>query len=269
MSSDSLTPLVELIARLRGPDGCPWDRKQTLETVRAYLVEEAHEVAAAIDHGDPDEVSAELGDLLFQLVFTAQLAREVGGSTLPEIVRRIHDKMIERHPHVFGDRQLEDSRAVQQAWEQRKAKSNAPGVSILDGVPRSVPALLGAYRMTQKASGVGFDWPNAAAVLTKVHEELVELEHELQAPDVRGDRVAEELGDLLFAIANLARHLDLDPEWALAQANQKFRRRFGQIERRLEAEGKELAEVTLTELDRLWDEAKVTESEEPANGPED
>jgi MazG family protein len=262
MSSDSLTPLTRLLARLRGPDGCPWDRKQTLETVRAYLIEEAHEVAAAIDANDPNEVSAELGDLLFQLVFTAELAREAGGSTLPEIIERIRRKMIDRHPHVFGDATLADSSEVQQAWERRKASANAPGVSILDGVPGSVPALLGAYRMTQKASGVGFDWSEASEVLAKVHEELAEVEAELDGRDNDPGRVAEELGDLLFAIANLCRHLEVDPEWALAQTNRKFRRRFGHIEKQLEAAGKELGQTSLSELDRLWNEAKRNETTE-------
>ncbi len=171
--------LIELVARLRAPDGCPWDRQQTLDSVRAYLLEEAHEVAAAIDSRDLDELSGELGDLLFQIVFTAALTEEAGGLTLGEIIDRIRDKMIERHPHVFGGEALETPEAVERAWERRKARSKADDESQLAGVPTSLPALLAAYRMSQKAAGVGFDWPDTASVLEKVHEELGEVEREL------------------------------------------------------------------------------------------
>jgi ATP diphosphatase len=258
MSNANLQPLVELVARLRAPDGCPWDQEQTLESVRAYLIEEAHEVAAAIDSGEYDDLSGELGDLLFQVVFTAELTREAGGQPLEEIIERIRSKMIDRHPHVFAGETLETPQAVQKAWEQRKASTSAIDESHLAGVPPSLPALLAAYRMSQKAAGVGFDWPDTASVLAKVHEELAEVEHELSHPRDT-DATAEELGDLLFAIANLCRHQNIDPESALARANLKFRRRFNHIERTLAAEGRRPDQATLADLEARWNEAKDLE----------
>jgi len=249
--------LRELIQRLRGPGGCPWDREQTLEDLRAYVVEEAHEVAAAISAGDADEIAAELGDLLFQVVFVACLAEEDGSFDLATVAERIHAKMVARHPHVFGDERLADANAVRAAWERRKLdQKNGEGedTSLLHGVPASLPALVGAYRMTQKAAGVGFDWPDAASVLAKVHEELGELEETLR--EARREEIREELGDLLFAVANLARHLQIDPEAALASGNLKFRRRFAAVETGLRAAGKKLGEATLDEMDALWNEAK-------------
>jgi MazG family protein len=258
MSEAKLEPLIDLIARLRAPDGCPWDQQQTLDSVRAYLLEEAHEAAAAIDSGDLDELSGELGDLLFQVVFTATLAGEAGGLSLPEIIERIRAKMVERHPHVFSGEVLETPAEVQQAWEKRKAGSRALEESQLAGVPDSLPALLGAYRMSQKAAGVGFDWPDTSGVLAKVHEELAEVEQEIAGA---GDQeaTAEELGDLLFAIANLCRHLEVDPESALAKANLKFKRRFNHIEHSLAEEGRRPDQATLEEMEARWDEAKEFE----------
>ncbi len=266
MSADTLRPLIELIQRLRGPDGCPWDREQELPDVRAYLVEEAHEVAAAIDQNDLDELAGELGDLLFQVVFTAELLREADGPTLDGIVERIRTKMIDRHPHVFGDESLASIEEVHRAWETRKAMAKPAGGSLLDGVPASLPALLAAYRMTQKASGVGFDWPNVEGVLAKVEEELGEVREALdRADELPGEateaQVGEEVGDLLFAVANLGRHVGADPEAALAATNLKFRRRFAHIERTLEAEGRPLGSATLEELNRHWNDAKALEAE--------
>lgn len=249
--------LRQLIQRLRGPGGCPWDREQTLEDVRAYVVEEAHEVAAAITAGDADDLAAELGDLLFQVVFVACLGEEQGSFDLETVARRIHAKMVGRHPHVFGDERLADADAVAAAWERRKLAAEPGGsvaASLLDGVPASLPALVGAYRMTQKAAGVGFDWPDAASVLAKVHEELGELEASLETGG--REEAREEVGDLLFAVANLARHLKIDPEAALASGNLKFRRRFAAVEDGLRAAGKKLGEATLDEMDALWNEAK-------------
>jgi len=247
--------LRELVQRLRGPGGCPWDREQTLEDLRAYVVEEAHEVAAAISAGDADEIAAELGDLLFQVVFVACLAEEDGSFDLATVAERIHAKMVARHPHVFAEERLEDADAVRAAWERRKlAKENGEDASLLDGVPASLPALVGAYRMTQKAAGVGFDWPDAPSVLAKVREELGELEESLRGGGK--EEIREEVGDLLFAVANLARHLRIDPEAALASGNLKFRRRFAAVEAGLRAAGKKLGEATLDEMDALWNEAK-------------
>lgn len=252
-----MKPLLDLVERLRAPDGCPWDREQTLADVRAYLLEEAHELAGAIDGGDWGEVEEELGDLLFQAAFISRLAEEAGAFTAADAVARVHAKMVERHPHVFGDEVLADAEAVRQAWERRKLQGRDRRESLFSGVPGSLPALLAAYRLTQKAAGVGFDWPSAAAVLDKAQEETAELREALAAGD--RDAVREEVGDLLFTLANLARKLDVDPEAALAGTNRKFRRRFAQIEKALGARGKTAAEATLEEMDALWEEAKARE----------
>ena len=249
--------LIDLVARLRAPDGCPWDREQGAADLRAYLLEEAHEAAAAIDTGDWGELAGELGDLLFQIAFLVRLAEERGAFDLEKVVAGIEAKMVARHPHVFGGETLADARAVREAWERRKLRE--PGrESLLAGVPPSLPALLAAYRLTQKAAGVGFDWPEAQAVLDKVDEEVAELREALadgKREDTR-EKVTEEIGDLLFTVANLSRKLDVDPEAALAAANRKFRRRFEQIERRLAEQGRTADEASLAEMDALWDEAK-------------
>ena len=263
-SPPEIRKLVDLVARLRAPDGCPWDREQTIDDLRAYVVEEAHEVAAAISSGDRGELAGELGDLLFQIVFACRLGAEEGAFDLGAVIDRVHAKMVERHPHVFGAERLADADAVRRSWERaklaRKAADSSPGAapSLLDGVPASLPALVAAYRMTQKAAGVGFDWPDAASVAAKVREELGELEGAL-AGDGSPESVREELGDLLFAVANLARHLGADPEAALAACNQKFRRRLAAVEADLDREGRTLADATLAEMDALWDEAKRRE----------
>lgn len=287
-----LGKLLALIARLRGPGGCPWDREQTLADLRAYLVEEAHEAAAAIDavvrdtgavvrntavagggEDVPSEPSAaawqdlagELGDLLFQAAFVAALAEEAGAFTAAEAIDRVHAKMVERHPHVFppaagGEREeLADAEAVTRAWERRKLEGGGAG-SLLAGVPASLPALLAAYRMTQKAAGVGFDWPDTAAVLAKLDEERAELAGALAADDAGAGidhaAVREEIGDLLFTAANLARKLGIDPEAALAATNLKFRRRFAHVEARLAEGGRRPDQAELAEMDELWQEAK-------------
>jgi MazG family protein len=267
MSDASLEPLLALVRRLRAPDGCPWDREQTLADVRAYLLEEAHEVAAAIDERDPARIAAELGDLLFQVVFTSELTREGGGSDLAAVAAAVHDKMVARHPHVFGDEVLATSDDVQRAWETGKAGRKAEGASILDGLPRSLPSLVEAYRMTQKAAGVGFDWPDIDGVLDKLAEELEELRVALGTTQAgRGatsPEVVEEVGDLLFAVANLARHLGVDPEGALARTNLKFRRRFGFIEERLASQDRSVETAGLEDLDALWERAKASERDTP------
>lgn len=253
-ASPDLQKLLDLVARLRAPDGCPWDREQRLADIRAYLLEEAHEAAGAIDGGDWSELAEELGDLLFQIAFIGRLAEEAGAFSLSQVVDRVHHKMVTRHPHVFGDEVLADSQAVRQAWERRKLREEPGRASLLAGVPASLPALLGAYRLTQKAAGVGFDWPDAGAVLAKVEEETGELREALAAGDREASR--EELGDLLFTLANLARKLDVDPEAALAGTNRKFRHRFEQVEKGLAARGRSTADATLEEMDALWEAAK-------------
>lgn len=257
-----LARLLALVARLRAPDGCPWDREQTLPDLRAYLLEEAHETADAIDRGDLEALAGELGDLLFQAAFVARLAEEAGAFTAADSIARVEAKMIDRHPHVFGGERLADARAVREVWERRKLSREGNGrASLLDGAAAAtLPALVAAYRLTQKAAGVGFDWPDASAVLAKVDEELGEVRQELSnGAAASRERLRDELGDLLFAVANLARHLEIDPEAALAAANLKFRRRFAAVEAGLAERGRPLAEATLAEMDELWEAAKQAE----------
>jgi nucleoside triphosphate diphosphatase len=270
LSPTDLDRLLALVERLRAPDGCPWDREQTLPDLRAYLLEEAHETAAAIDERDFDALCGELGDLLFQVAFLTRLAVEAGGFAPGEPLARVTAKMIARHPHVFGGEELADANAVRASWERRKLREEVAGRrSLLDGAAATtLPALVAAYRLTQKAAGVGFDWPDAGDVLAKVEEEVDELRNELTA-DAQGERLRDEIGDLLFAVANLARHLDVDPEGALAGTNLKFRRRFVHVEAGLAARGRRLGEATLAEMDALWEEAKRDEANEraPAAAP--
>lgn len=252
--TSDLQKLVDLVARLRAPDGCPWDKEQSLENVRAYFLEEAHELAGAIDGGDWQELAEELGDMLFQVAFIARLAEEAGAFRLPQVIDGVHSKMVARHPHVFGDESLADAEAVRQAWERRKLNEEPNRKTLLGGVPSSLPALLGTYRLTQKAAGVGFDWPDAASVLDKAEEEIAEVREALA--EGKAAQVREEVGDLLFTLANLARKLDVDPEAALAGTNRKFRTRFAAVEQGLAAKGKTAAEATLEEMDELWEAAK-------------
>jgi ATP diphosphatase len=254
-----LQVLDELVARLRAPDGCPWDREQTLGDLRAYLLEEAHEVADAIDRRDWDDLREEMGDLLFQLAFLGRLNDEAARFSIADSIECVRNKMVQRHPHVFGnEQQLADAEAVARSWERRKVERRSEGASLLDGVAASLPGLVASYRMTQKASGIGFDWSSPADVAAKVEEELQEV---LQAASRGRKQRSEEIGDLLFAVANLARHLDVDPEAALAHANLKFRRRFRSIEKALAAQQRRLTEATPEEMEELWEQAKRAEAE--------
>ena len=251
--SDRLAKLERLVDTLRGPGGCAWDREQSLPDLRAYLLEEAHELAAAIDDDDPRAIHEELGDLLFHIVFISQLIEQPSdGRALTEVIDVLHRKMVDRHPHVFGDEVAEDSEAVHRAWETRKARQR-PG-SILAGVPQTLPSLLGAYRISQKAAGVGFDWPDVAGVVRKLEEELGEVVSAV-AQDSGPQAVEEEVGDLLFAAANLARKLGFDPELALQRANRKFKRRFEEMEASL-GEAEQLSELPFERLEELWNRAK-------------
>ena len=265
-----LGKLQALVARLRAPDGCPWDREQTLPDLRAYVVEEAHEVAAAIDEGDPGELLGELGDLLFQVVFIAHLCAEEQSFDLREVIDTIHAKMVDRHPHVFGDESLADAAAVRRAWEERKLTREDPRSSLLAGVPRSLPALTAAYRISQKVAGVGFDWSDAGEVIDKIREELHEVEEALERTGAAAaaDRVQEEIGDLLFAVANLARFKGLDPEAALAAANRKFRRRFQELEQTFKEGGRSLVDASLEEMDHEWEAVKTRETKGSFPSPE-
>ena len=268
-----LGSLIALVARLRRPDGCPWDREQQLADLRAYLIEEAHEVATAIDANDWPAIVEELGDLLFQIAFVIRLGEESGDTGLGAVIDGIRKKMIARHPHVFGDESADDADAVRRNWERRKARESDR--SLLAGLPSSLPALLFAFRMTQKAAGVGFDWDRSEAVLAKLHEEIGELEVEIAATQSlqesgapaggeQRDRLEDELGDVLFTAANLGRHLGLDPEAALARANAKFRRRFERVEAMLAEAGQTLAEVDQAALEALWQRVKAEEVSPPA-----
>jgi MazG family protein len=250
---------VQLIARLRAPGGCPWDREQTHESVKPMTIEEAYEVAHAIDERDDAELAGELGDLLLQVVFHANIAEERGAFRLREVIERVAAKMVRRHPHVFGDDAASTPGEVLRNWESIKAEERAArgrqDASMLDSVHKGLPAVMEAFQLTTKASRVGFDWKTAHAAFAKLGEEAGELEKAL-AGEASPRAVAEELGDLLFTAVNVARLSGVDPESALKAANRKFRSRFGYLEERLRADGRSPAESSLSEMDALWNEAK-------------
>ena len=255
-SHHSWDDLVEIMARLRL--GCPWDREQTHRTLVPYLIEEAYEVVEAVENDDADALCEELGDLLLQIVFHSQVATETGKFTVADVVDALSNKMIRRHPHVFGDAVIEDVDAQWRNWEQLKAleKTGLRRKSRLDGIPKHLGALQRGQRMQEKASRVGFDWPGVDGVLEKLHEELRELA-EARREKQDDPHVREELGDVLFTLANLARTLGIDAETAMRQANEKFYRRFAFMEERAAADGKSLSDLTLDELEELWQLAKT------------
>jgi MazG family protein len=248
--------------RLRDPeDGCPWDRDQTFATIAPHTIEEAYEVADAIQRGEMDELREELGDLLFQIVFYTQMAREQGYFDFQDVVAAITEKMLRRHPHVFGDEVIADADEQRRAWEQhkareRKAKKQQEVASQLDGVAAALPALSRAEKLQRRAAQVGFDWPEISGVFHKIWEELEEVTAEIEQGSDR-DRLQEEIGDLLFACVNLARHAGVDAEAGLRQSNAKFVRRFQAIERKLAIEGRTLKEADLEEMDALWEQVKL------------
>jgi ATP diphosphatase len=262
--SRDISRLIEIMAALRTPGtGCPWDLEQTFETIVPYTLEEAYEVADAIERRDLAELCDELGDLLLQVVFHARMAQEQGAFGFGDVVQAITEKLIRRHPHVFGDAESRTPEAVKGLWDRIKAEERAAkGVkagreSALDGVPVTLPALTRALKLQQKAGKVGFDWNDPRAVLAKIREEADEIEAAL---DQRASMdAAAEVGDLLFAVVNLARHLDADPEAVLRMTNAKFERRFAAIEKALAAHGKTPSQASLAEMDALWDEAKTAE----------
>jgi ATP diphosphatase len=275
--SSDIARLIEIMAALRTPgSGCPWDLEQNFATIAPYTIEEAYEVADAISRGDLDDLKDELGDLLLQVVFHARMAQEQGVFAFPDVVQAITEKLIRRHPHVFGDSRGLDTGEVNVQWDAIKAQERAAKAAkadagrtpapdaasrrdgTLSGVPAGLPALTRALKLQQKAGKVGFDWNDPMAVLAKIREEADEIEAAIR---VGGDRqeAAAETGDLLFAVVNLARHLDADPEAVLRATNQKFERRFASIERALKARDKTPSESTLAEMDALWDEAKAEE----------
>ncbi len=255
--------LLRVMARLRDPErGCPWDREQTFATIAPYTIEEAYEVADAIARADLDSLKDELGDLLLQVVYHARMAEEQGRFAFADVVEAITTKMIRRHPHVFADTSLRESFQTSGTWERIKAEEKAARgtgeASLLDEVPVALPALSRAVKLQSRAARVGFDWPSLAPVLAKAEEELNELKVAIGDKGSE-DKIREEFGDLLFVMANVARHLGVDPEAALREANAKFVRRFAHIEAALRAEGRSPAQSTLQEMDQLWDEAKASE----------
>ena len=262
MSSSPIQRLLEIMAQLRHPtEGCPWDREQDFTTIAPYTIEEAYEVAEAIREDDMAALKDELGDLLFQVVFHAQMAQESGMFSFDDVVEAVSSKMERRHPHVFGDVTIDSADAQTVHWEALKAKeraSNGNEGSELDHIPTALPALARAAKLQKRAARVGFDWPEAAQVLDKLEEEISELRHALETPE-ETDHVAEEAGDLLFACVNLARHLELDAETALRDANAKFTRRFRAIESALAEQGRRPEDATLEEMDELWERAKEAE----------
>ena len=269
--------LVALQARLRAPNGCPWDREQTHASLRTYLIEEAYEVLDAMKSGDDAKFAEEMGDLLLQIVFHSQIAAEEKRFTVADVIREVHEKMVRRHPHVFGEKRARDAAEVLRNWEQIKARERAGnqdgagGVdavakreSLLDGVPGTLPATLEGLQLTRKASRAGFDWENAGGVFEKLREESAELRHATQTKDAA--KTEEEMGDLLFAAVNLARFLQVDPEIALKNANAKFARRFRQMERLAASGGRAFGDVPRAEKEALWE--RIKRGEKQAAGSE-
>jgi MazG family protein len=268
MSADSVAStagqefarLVDIMARLRAPEGCPWDREQSFDTIKPYTLEETYEVMDAIDRRDWPDLRDELGDLMLQVVFYAQMAAEEGHFTIRDSIVSINEKLIRRHPHVFaaGDAKTPDE--VKKRWDEIKAaeKAHKPKQGLLDGVLRTQPALMEAAQIAARAAGAGFDWENADQVIEKLHEELDELKaaRASESPE----ELEGEIGDLLFVLVNIARFLKVDPEQALRRTNAKFRRRFAHVERGIEQRGRTLAEASIDEMEALWQQAKQMES---------
>jgi MazG family protein len=272
---ETLTPgewfekLVAVQARLRAPKGCPWDQEQTHESLRTYLLEESYEVLEALESGDDAKFAEEMGDLLLQIIFHSQIATEEGRFTVSDVIREIHDKMIRRHPHVFGETQAKDSAEVLRNWEQIKAEERrakglagkdgasekaAQPASLLDGVSKGLPATLEGFQLTRKASRIGFDWDDADGIFDKMQEEAAEVRNAIGTRDQH--KIEEEIGDALFAAVNLARFLKVDPEIALKKANAKFSKRFREMERLARESGREFKDVPRAEMETLWEAAK-------------
>jgi len=258
MPKRTFDQLVQLMTTLRGEQGCPWDRKQTLETLKPFVIEESYEVIDAIDRNDRAALAEELGDFLLQAVFIAELTREEGSFDIYDAVTAIHDKLVRRHPHVFGDVQADDAEQVLVNWEKLKNEERkAENKSVLAGVPQALPALLRASRLTEKAARVGFDWRRTEDVFAKLQEEIGELHEAIDSGDQ--NKVHDEVGDLLFTLANIARKLNVNAEEALQSTNRKFTRRFESMERSVRERGQNLDQLTLEQMDALWDAAKASE----------
>jgi MazG family protein len=269
--------LVVLQARLRAPNGCPWDREQTHSSLRTYLIEEAYEVLDALESGDDAKFAEEMGDLLLQIVFHSQIASEEARFTIADVIREIHQKMVRRHPHVFGEKRAKNAAEVLENWEEIKseerrvkrenaldqAKQKESPESLLAGVPRGLPAALEGFQLTRRAARIGFDWDDTEGIFEKIREEGAELRHALETKDQR--RIEEEIGDLLFAAVNLARFVQVDPEIALRKANAKFASRFRAMERLARDNGRELAGIPRPEMEALWETVKRNEKAALAN----
>jgi len=288
---------VSIMARLRAPGGCPWDREQTFDSIKPYTLEEAYEVLEAIDNRDWDELQGELGDLLLQVLFYAEMAQEDGRFSIDDVLERLSNKLVHRHPHVFGDVKAETSADVLRNWEALKAeekkkrleagggkaaKAEAKPESVLAGVSSAIPALLEAYKLSSRAAHVGFDWPNVEGLFDKLSEETTELKQELKhfpapgprpahrgiagsrtgavtPPEELKARLEDEIGDMLFVLVNIARYLSLDPESALKKTNRKFKRRFQWLEQEIRRSGRRLEDATLDEMEALWQQSKAQE----------
>jgi len=258
----SIERLLGIMASLRSENGCPWDREQTIGSIKANLVEECYELLDAIDSGDPDKHREELGDVLLQVVFHSRIMEEQGAFAFGDVVEAISDKLVRRHPHVFGDESVADSDEVLRNWERikREEKGTASRSSTFKGLPRSMPALQKAGHVQARAARLGFDWDSIEPVFGKVEEELAEVRHDIARGDLTA--AAEELGDLLFAAVNLSRFLGSDPEESLHRTIAKFIARFEHVEQRVQAEGREMSDYKLEELDRFWEESKLKERKE-------
>ncbi len=256
--------LLNIMSRLRDPErGCPWDQAQSFSTIVPYSIEEVYELAEAIDKGDMAEIQDELGDVLFQVVFYAQLGKEQGAFDFELVAKTIADKLERRHPHVFAGKSFENAEALAANWQQQKeqerqAKGNGPATSILSDIPSGLAPLVKAHKIQTRCAKVGFDWPSVEPVFDKIHEEIQEVQDELQKSELDQEKVAEEVGDLLFAVVNLARHLNVDSDTALRKANQKFSARFEQVEQGIAEQGKTMQQSPLAELEALWQAAKQT-----------
>lgn len=246
--------LVKIVAKLRGPDGCPWDREQSRESLKPYLVEEFYEVIDALDEDDPESVKEELGDLLFQIILQSQLYHEEGKFDVGEVVDGIARKMVSRHPHVFGDKELETSEDVKEWWEEKKKREGKDHQSAIGGVPRSLPALLRAQKLQRKATKVGFDWDSIDGAFEKLEEEIAEFRDAVKKK--RLDEIEEEIGDIFFVLVRIANFVNVNPENALRKTIKKFTTRFEHIEKEAARQGRELTDMSLDEMETLWNQAK-------------
>lgn len=256
--TDNFIQLVELMAKLRGPGGCPWDLRQTSQSLKPFLIEECYEVVDALDEGSPEKIKEELGDVLFQVIFHARIAEETGSFTIRDVIAASVEKMTRRHPHIFGDVKLKTDKEVLANWEEikKREKGYEHRTSLLEGVPRQLPSLLRAHRLQERAARVGFDWDRIEEVLPKLDEEITEFKESLKRENAAG--IEEELGDIFFVLVNISRFLGVDPEDALRKTISKFIRRFRYIEEHAANTGRSLNDMTLEEMEKLWQESKVS-----------